>query len=296
MFTPGVMILRLEISRPPHPLPRSIAARSACLAGLAFALIAAAGCGRHAQSHASADPLPQPQSNRAQIKPAPPTPIAVKRVELGQGDPWNPTWDVMIEKALPRDLFSNARSSAVAPLCPRFRYMTLANKRAFWAYFFQALAGAEAGLEPTADVRHTDPAVAVIDTVTHRTVRQEGLLQLTYMDSKRYGCNFDWTKDKNLPEEDPAKTILDPRNNLLCGIRILHDQLIAQKKPLLTESSYWVTLRPSHPSFEVFWKQMANVPDACGQKTRQPIPEQRGPEEPTKTTPSTETAEQSATR
>jgi hypothetical protein len=261
------MIPRIEIRRNPFMSPRTVAARTAWLAVLASAFVAIAGCGRHTQSQGSANPLSQPQ-----IKPAPPTPMAVKKVELGQGDPWNPAWDVTIEKALPRDLLSNGRESAVAPLCPRFRYMTLANKRAFWAYFFQALAGAEAGLEPTADVRHADPAVAVVDSVTHRTVRQEGLLQLAYMDSKRYGCNFNWDKDKELPEHDPTRTILDPRNNLLCGIRILDDQLIAQNKPLLTGSSYWVTLRPGHPSFEVFWKQMANVPDACGAKIRRPMP------------------------
>ncbi len=283
------MIPRLEI-RHRRPLPhQGVATRTAWLAVLAFALIASAGCGRHAQSQGSADPQPQ-------IKPAPPTPIAVKKVELGQGNPWNPAWDVMIEKALPRDLLSNVRTRAVAPLCPRFRHMTLANKRAFWAYFFQALAGAEAGLQPTADVRHADPAVAVVDSVTHRTVRQEGLLQLTYMDSQRYGCDFDWERDKDLPEHDPAKTILQPRNNLLCGIKILDDQLIAQKKPLLTESSYWVTLRPSHPSFEVFWKQMANVPEACGAKMRRPIPEKRGPKEPIETAGPSEATEEAAGR
>jgi hypothetical protein len=265
------MILRIEIRQPPLP-HRAAAACMGWLAVLAFALAASVGCGRHAQSQGSADPLPQPQ-----IKPAPPTPIAVKKVELGQGDPWNPAWDVTIEEALPHDLLLNGRAAAIAPLCPRFRYMTLANRRAFWAYFFQALAGAEAGLQPTADVRHADPAVAVVDSVTHRIVRQEGLLQLTYMDSLRYGCNFNWNKDKDLPEHDPARTILDPRNNLLCGIRILDDQLIAQNKPLLTGSSYWVTLRPGHPSFEVFWKQMANVPEACGAKMRRPMPE--APEE-----------------
>jgi len=30
------------------------------------------------------------------------------------------------------------------------------DKRAFWAYFFQALAGAEAGLNPRTRVRHTE--------------------------------------------------------------------------------------------------------------------------------------------
>lgn len=188
----------------------------------------------------------------------------MRKVELEGSDPWNPAWNRMIERALPRDLLSSRRAPAVAPLCPRFRTMTRANRRAFWAYFFQALAGAEAGLRPTADVKHNDPQVAVIDRVTHRTVRQEGLLQLTYMDSLRYGCNFNWARDQYLPEHDAAKTILQPRNNLLCGIRILRNQLIKQHKPLLTESSYWVTLRPRHPSFKIFLRQMANVPAVCG--------------------------------
>jgi hypothetical protein len=42
------------------------------------------------------------------------------------------------------------------------------------------------------------------------------------MDQERYGCDFDWEKDKN----DPAKTILQPKNNLLCGVAILKNQLI----------------------------------------------------------------------
>jgi hypothetical protein len=169
----------------------------------------------------------------------------------------------MIEKALPRELISKDLAGAVRDLCPRFGTMTLANRRAFWAYLFQALAAAEAGLKTTADVQHNDPEVAVVDTVSHQMVRQQGLLQLTYMDSERYHCDFNWNRDKELKDGDPAKTILQPGNNLMCGIRILDNQLIAQHKPLLSESSYWVTLRPEHPSFLVFLKQMKNVPAAC---------------------------------
>lgn len=247
-------------------------------AGLLFGVMAAAGA---APVWAQAVPAPAaaaPQAEspaKPQIKPAPPTPIAIKKVELGDGDPWNPAWDKLIEESLPADLLSNQRARAVRPLCPRFKTMTLANKRAFWAYFFQALAGAEAGLKPTADVKHNDAEVAVIDRVTHHTVRQEGLLQLTYMDSLRYGCDFDWEKDKDLPVHDPAKTILQPENNLLCGIKILENQLVTRRKPLLTESSYWVTLRPRHMSFQIFLKQMTNVPAACGSKLRRPSPEER---------------------
>ena len=229
----------------------------------AIVLVMAARSGGPVRSQ-EAMPPPSPQ-----IKAAPPTPIAIEKVELEGSNPWNPDWDVMIEKALPLELLSKDLGGAVRDLCPRFGTMTLANRRAFWAYFFQALAAAEAGLEPTADVRHDDPEVAQIDTVSHRIVRQEGLLQLTYMDSERYRCAFDWDRDKDLKEGDPAKTILEPRNNLMCGMRILENQLVTHRKPLLTESSYWSTLRPGNPSFLVFLKQMANVPAACSANIEQ---------------------------
>jgi hypothetical protein len=219
-------------------------------------LLVLAGCGRQAATQTAAPP-PQPA-----IKPAPPTPIAEKKEELGQ-DSWDPHWDEIVERALSPDMLSARAARSVRSYCPRFSAMSDADKRAFWAYTFQALAGAEAGLEPTTDVRHTEPEVAVHDTVTKRMVRSEGLLQLTYMDATRYGCDFDWGQDKTLPEKDPGKTILQPRNNLLCGVKIMENQVITQKRPLLTEASYWVTLRPAHPSYQVFAKQMKNVPAAC---------------------------------
>ncbi len=148
--------------------------------------------------------------------------------------------------------------------------MSQVDKRTFWAYFFQALAGAEAGLNPSANVRHTEPEVAVVDTVSHEMVRSEGLLQLTYEDHKRYGCNFDWKADRKLSAHDPAKTILRPENNLLCGIKILTNQLIVQHKPLLSPTGYWSTLHPGTPDYLVFRKQMTNVPAACELRTPAP--------------------------
>jgi hypothetical protein len=219
-----------------------------------------AGCGGKQVAQQPAQPQ-QPA-----IKPAPATPIAEKKQELGQ-DSWDPQWDVIVEQALSPEMLSPRVARGVRSYCPRFNSMSEADKRTFWAYTFQALAGAEAGLKPTSDVRHTEPEVAVEDTVTKRTVRQEGLLQLTYMDAKRYGCDFDWQKDKPLAEKDPARTILTPRNNLLCGVKILENQMLSQGKPLLTQSSYWVTLRPLQPSYLVFAKQMKNVPAVCRQAT-----------------------------
>lgn len=216
-------------------------------------------------------PAPQAQSTpQAELKPAPPTPLAEQKAALGDDDTWNPEWDQIIESAVPADLLSSPKvAKDVKAFCPRFSAMSDTDKRTYWAYFFQALAGAEAGLRSTADVRHTEPEVAVKDEVTHRMVRAQGLLQLTYEDAQRYDCAFDWSEDKDLPPHDAAKTILQPRNNLLCGVRILHNQLIDRHKPLLTKSSYWSTLRPGWPGYNVFVKQMANVPPACGARTKE---------------------------
>ena len=78
-------------------------------------------------------------------KPVPPTPIDKKKVELG-GSPWDPEWDQIVEKALPAEMLSAQVPKDVLRFCPRFYAMDEADKRVFWAYFFQALAGAEAGL------------------------------------------------------------------------------------------------------------------------------------------------------
>jgi hypothetical protein len=234
---------------------RTIAGLSLCV-GMVLA-----GCSKQIAQQPAPPPRPRPE-----MKPAPSTPIAEKKQELGQPS-WDPQWDEVVETALSPDMLSPKVARGVRTFCPRFAAMSDGDKRAFWAYTFQALAGAEAGLKPTADVRHTEPEVAVEDTTTKRVVRQEGLLQLTYMDAERYGCDFEWGRDKKLSEKDPAKTILQPRNNLLCGVKILENQMITLRRPLLTSSSYWVTLRPAQPSYLVFAKQMKNVPAACRQTT-----------------------------
>ena len=215
----------------------------------------AAGCNKHEETKAAA-PAPA-------MKPAPSTPIDTKRAELG-GERWDPEWDKIVQLAVPPEMLSHRVPHDVRRFCPRFYEMAEADKRAFWAYLFQALAGAEAGLKPTTRVRHTEPEVAVTDKVTGRMVRSEGLLQLTYEDQRRYGCEFDWDRDRTMKADDPAKTILQPKNNLECGVKILEKQIIDQRKPLLSGSGYWSTLRPGTVSYRVFAKQMTNVPGACG--------------------------------
>ena len=197
------------------------------------------------------------------MKPAPPTPIDEKRAEIG-GPMWDPAWDKIVEQALPPELLSTEVDRDVRPFCPRFDTIDEADKRAFWAYFFQALAGAEGGLKPTARAHHSQAAMQVKDKVTGMQGRTEGLLQLTYEDKNRYGCDFNWDTDRKLKADDPERTILQPTKNLECGIKILDRELIQQHKPLLSRTEYWSTLRPGTSSYRVFLKQMANAPAACG--------------------------------
>jgi hypothetical protein len=197
------------------------------------------------------------------IQPVPPTPVDIKKVELG-GTPWNPQWDGIIENALPPEMLSSQVPRDVRRFCPRFYEMAETDKRTFWAYFFQALAAAEAGLNPNVSVRHTEPEGI-------KAMRSEGLLQLAYADHKRYGCDFNWQLDRALKANDPAKTVLQPKNNLECGVKILVNQTIVRHKPLLSRSGYWSTLRPDGPSFRVFAKQMTNPPAACGLSTKSRI-------------------------
>ena len=203
-------------------------------------------------------------------KPAPATPIDAKKAELG-GKTWEPEWDAIVEKAIPSEMLSSQVPRDVRRFCPRFYNMDETDKRAFWAYFFQALAGAEAGLDPKTRAHHTEPEVSVPDEVTGLSGRTEGLLQLTYGDQKRYGCDFDWQADRKLPAKDPARTILQPKNNLECGVKILANQIIVQHRPLLYRSGYWSTLQPGRGSYRVFAKQMTNPPAACGLNVKSPV-------------------------
>jgi len=208
----------------------------------------------------------QPASiHEARTKPVPATPIDAKKAELG-GKTWNPQWDHFIEQSIPGDMLSSDVPHDVRRFCPNFFRMSETEKRIFWAYFFQALAGAEAGLNPTTNVRH--PQMAEIDKVTGEPVHSEGLLQLTYEDEKLYGCDFDWKHDRNLPSHDPAKTILQPDRNLACGIRILDNQIITLHEPIVTRRSYWATLQPGTVAYRVFAKEMTNPPAACEKPAR----------------------------
>ena len=77
--------------------------------------------------------------------------------------------------------------------------------------------------------------------------------------------------DRTLKPSDPNRTILQPKNNLECGVKILANQIIVKHKPLLSQSGYWSTLQPGRPSYRVFAKQMTNPPAACAAPVKSKI-------------------------
>ena len=238
--------------------------RIAAVSAFLFCALLLPGCKR--DTTAAAKPHVRPAAPQIALKAAPATPIEHQAEKLG-GPTWDPAWDAVVEKALPPALLSPAAGRAVRSYCPRFAALPVVDRRAFWAYTFQAIAGAEAGLDPTSDVHHLDPTVNTKDDVTERPARQQGLLQLKYEDAERYGCAFDWQQDRHRRIKDPDRTILQPGRNLQCGIRIMQNQ-IAQGKPLMTRSSYWAVLRPGTDGYRHFAKQMTNVPAFCGKLAR----------------------------
>ena len=199
---------------------------------------------------------------------APATPIDAEKAELG-GKTWDPEWDGFIEKEIPPEMLGGQVPHDVRHFCPNFYAMSETDRRTFWAYFFQALAAAEAGLKPNVIARHANLGPPERNTGGRISRYTQGLLQLTYADHKRYGCDFDWQADRKLSRGE--RSILQPRKNLACGIKILENQIIDQHKPLLTRSSYWSTLRPGTLSYRVFAKQMTNPPAACGRHAKSTV-------------------------
>jgi len=91
-------------------------------------------------------------------------------------------------------------------------------------------------------------------------MRREGLLQLAYAD-KSVTAAISIGSGPCVKANDPGPNILQPKNNLGCGVKILFNQ-ISPAQTLLTRSGYWSTLRPDGPSYRIFAKQMTKSPSA----------------------------------
>ncbi|MBX9768255.1 MAG: hypothetical protein K2X47_13355 [Bdellovibrionales bacterium] len=136
-------------------------------------------------------------------------------------------------------------SEDIKDLCPSYLKLTLENRAGFLVYFISALARYESGFETT--TRYHESTMGN-DAVTGLPVYSEGLLQLSYQDTKWAPfCEFDWTRDRTLSPTDPRKTIFDPIKNLSCGIRILDRQVEKKGKLLIGSGAYWAVIKTDAP-------------------------------------------------
>jgi hypothetical protein len=127
--------------------------------------------------------------------------------------------------------------------CPNYRKLNEEHRMNFWGQLFASLAFHESSWNPVS--RMVEKNFIYNDSVTKMPVVSEGLLQLSYQDEESYrlDCGFDWSKDKHLSAKDPKKTILDPYNNLRCGIKIMSAQLKKHRSITLSSNVYWAVLK-----------------------------------------------------
>jgi hypothetical protein len=129
----------------------------------------------------------------------------------------------------------------VGTFCPNYDSLSKYQKINFWGALISGMVRYESNYNPT--MRYVESTMGA-DPITGVQVASEGLLQLSYQDSKWYPfCNeFSWEADKNLAANDPRKTILDPYKNLRCGLKILNQQIANKKEITVSKGAYWAVI------------------------------------------------------
>jgi len=125
--------------------------------------------------------------------------------------------------------------------CPRYSTLSATERINFWALLISAMAKYESGFDPLTRLHETTLG---IDPVTKKPVYSEGLLQLSYQDTRFFPfCEFDWEQDKLLHDKDPNKTILNPYLNLSCGVKIFIWQVKKWDRITLGDNAYWSVIK-----------------------------------------------------
>lgn len=123
--------------------------------------------------------------------------------------------------------------------CSQYKNLDVDTRQLVWGELFAALAYYESGWNPKS--QYTETTLGT-DQVTGKPLVSEGLLQLSYTDTRwATWCDFDWQHDSK--EQTYALTILNPKNNLECGIGIMASQIRKNKNITMEKKVYWSTLK-----------------------------------------------------
>lgn len=172
------------------------------------------------------------------------TNIANAQIKLSWEDknPKNSEWTKVVMQKVDKQFQKLNSAEDTELFCPQYTFLQEPTKKQFWGEFISAMAFYESNWNPYSQL--TEISLGV-DSVTGKTVTSEGLLQLSYGDIRwAKWCNFNWEEDsKNNPT---VTTILNPKNNLECGIGILANQINHHHKIVLEKKAYWSILKINH--------------------------------------------------
>lgn len=161
-----------------------------------------------------------------------------------KNNPKRKVWSRYILNLIYTELLENLNHATDAPLfCGKYRTLNRVQKTIFWGELIAAISFFESSHNPI--IRFREKGLG-IDRVTGKPVYSEGLLQLSYGDTLGHKyCKFDWDADKSLPPDSLERSILNPINNLDCGVRILNRQIQRRKKIATSIGAYWMVIKPS---------------------------------------------------
>ena len=175
--------------------------------------------------------------------------------------PHRAEWSRHLFREIEKNIDALDKASDMDYFCPKYDSLDKQQKINVWAQLFAAMALYESNFQPTA--RYVEPT-RDIDPVTNGPVISEGLLQLGYSDKLYHGCNFNWAADQRYSETDSRRTILDPYNNLSCGVIIMTHQIQKYGSIVISHGAYWAVLKIGHRNIKLEEiKKIINNYDMC---------------------------------
>ncbi len=158
--------------------------------------------------------------------------------------PQTPPWPVkgwQYDTIAQRFISSTMLYAHPGDLCPNYLQVSY---QKFWLNLVKGIAKAESGWDRTN--QYVETAMG-IDPITGVQVKSEGLLQLSYQDTKSYPdasmCQLmSWPGDKGKELKD--RSIMQPEVNIGCGMQIM-DQLLKKNPGDVVKAlgKYWSTIR-----------------------------------------------------
>jgi hypothetical protein len=193
---------------------------------------------------------------------------------------WLPEYDAFIQAemrkypALPR-----IASSRLLSFCPGFA--SIDDKAQFYADLLWSISAAESDWHRALIFLETEleGVVNPVDPITGHQVRSEGLLQLSYQDTRNYAaseaCPFDWPADEpaatidyasGAEHGDGSRSIHDAYKNLGCGLFIVNALLTRRYPTARFEAalqSYWAVMDPARPGYRIMRANLTSRQPAC---------------------------------